>query len=173
MTFRRLPDDWSIIHTYTQECLFNIQPVRQCYYTHTDAICCRLGNNNTESAWQSADGRVTSDHCRWLFSDCFQEISEFLGTSKKSSLTVGQRSRDLQPLSHDYSATFFKIFPNCWKRPKNVVWQSADGRVTSNHSRVTVQWLFQNFSQLLETSKKRYLTVSRRSRDLRLLSRDR
>ena len=114
-----------------------------------------------------------------------------------------------QPLSRDRSATFFKIFPNRLKRPKNVVWQSADGRVTSDHCRVTVQRLFskkfliawnvekslfdsrptvawppttvawpfsdflQNFLKSHETSKKRCLTVGRRSRDLRPLSRDR
>ena len=132
--------------------------------------------------WQSADGRVTSDHCRvtvqrlfsknfliawnvqktlfdsrptvawppttvaWPFSDFFQNFPKSLETSKKRCLTVGRRSRDLRPLSRDRSATFFKIFPNCLKRLKNVVWQSADGRVTSDHCRVTVQRLFsQNF----------------------------
>ena len=128
---------------------------------------------------------------------------------QKRSLTVGRRSRDLRPLSRDRSAAFFKISPNCLKRRKNVVWQSSDGHVTSDHCRVTVQGLFsknfliawnaqktlfdsrptvawppttvtwpfsdffQNFPKLLETSKKRCLTVSRRSRDLRPLSRDR
>ena len=145
----------------------------------------------------------------WPFSDFFQNFPKSLETSKKRCLTVGRRSRDLRPLSRDRSGTFFKIFPNCLKRPKNVVWQSADGRVTSDHCRVTVQRLFSKFSQiawnvqktlfdsrptvawppttvawpfsdyfqsfpkLLETSKKRCLTVSRRSRDLRPLSRDR
>ena len=125
-------------------------------------------------AWQSADGHVTSDHCRvtvqWLF---FKKISKSLETSKKRCLTVGRRSRDLRPMSRDRSVTFFKNFPNCLKRPKNVVWQSADGRVTSDHCRVTVQWLFQKISKSLETSKKRCLRVGRRSRDLRPLSRDR
>ena len=160
-------------------------------------------------------------------------------------LTVGRQSRDHRPLSRDPSVSFYKKFPNCLKRPKNVVWQSADGRVTSDHCRVTVQRLFskfspnrlkrpknvvwqsadgrvtsdhcrvtvqrlfskkfliawnvekslfdsrptvawppttvtwpfsdffQNFPKLLETSKKRCLTVGRRSRDLRPLSRDR
>ena len=194
--------------------------------------------------WQSADGRVTSDHCRvtvqrlfskfsqiawnvqktlfdsrptvawppttvaWPFSDFFQNFRKSLETSRKRCLTVGRRSRDLrllsrdrsvtffknfpnclkrpktlfdsrptvawpQPLSRDRSATFFKIFSNCLKRPKNVVWQSADGRVTPT----TVAWpfsdFFQNFPKSLETSKKRCLTVGRRSRDLRPLSRDR
>ena len=195
--------------------------------------------------WQSADGRVTSDHCRvtvqrlfskkfqiawnvqktlfdsrptvawppttvaWPFSDFFQKMSKLLETFKKSCLTVGRRSRDLRPLSRDRSVTFFNKFPNCLERPKNVVWQSADGRVTSDHCRGTVQWLFskkfqiawnvrktffdsrptvawppttvvwsfsdffQKNSKLLETSEKRFLTVGRRSRDLRPLSCDR
>ena len=76
------------------------------------------------------------------FSDFYQKFPWLLGTSKKRRLTVGRRSHDLRPLTRDRSVTFFKIFPNCLKRPKNVVWQSADGRVTSDHCRVTVQWLF-------------------------------
>ena len=65
---------------------------------------------------------------------------------KKRCLTVVRRSRDLRPLSRDRSGTFFKISPNCGKRRKNVLWQSADGCVTSDHCRVTVQRLFkQNF----------------------------
>ena len=159
--------------------------------------------------WQSADSRVTSTTVAWPFSDFFQNFPKLLETSKKRCLTVGRRSRDLRPMSRDRSATFFKKFSNCLKRPKNVVWQSADGRVTSDQCRVTVQRLFskfsqiawnvqkalfdsqptvawppttvawpfsdffQNFPKLLETSKKRRLTVGRRSRDLRPLSRDR
>ena len=159
--------------------------------------------------WQSADGRVTSTTVAWPFSDFFQNFPKSLETSKKRCLTVVRRSRDLRPLSRDRSATFFENFCNCLKRSKNVSWQSADGRVTSDHCRVTVQRLFskkfliawnvrktlfdsrptvawppttvawpfsdffQNFPKLLETSKKRCLTVSRRSRDLRPLSRDR
>ena len=71
------------------------------------------------------------------------------------------------------SVTFFKIFPNCLKRLKNVVWQSSNGRVTSDHCRVTISDFFQKISELLETSKKRCLTVIQRSRDLRPVSRDR
>ena len=124
-------------------------------------------------AWQSANSRVTTDHCRvtlrWVFTKSFLDAWNV----EKRCLTVSRRSRDLRPLSRDRSATFFKIFPNLLKRPKNVFWQSADGRVTST----TVAWPFsdfsQNFPKSLETSKKRFLTVSRRSRDLRPLSRDR
>ena len=70
------------------------------------------------------------------------------------------------------SVTFFKIFPNCLKSQKNVVWQSSNGRVTSDHCRVTFSDFFQKFSEMLETSKKRCLTVIQLSRDLRPLSRD-
>ena len=145
----------------------------------------------------------------WPFSDFFQNFPKLLETSKKRCLAVSRRSRDLRPLSRDRSATFFKIFPNRLKHSKNVVWQSSDGRMTSDHCRVTVQRLFSKFSEiawnvqktlfdsrptvawppttvawpfsdffqnspkLLKTSKKRCLTVGRRSRDLRPLSRDR
>ena len=123
--------------------------------------------------WQSADGRVTWTTVAWPFSDIFQNFPKSLETSKKRCLTVGRQSRELRPLSRDRSATFFKIFPNRLKRPKNVVWQSADGRVTSDHSRVTVQRLFSKCSQIAWNVQERCLTVSRRSRDLRPLSRDR
>ena len=123
--------------------------------------------------WQSADGRVTSTTVAWPFSDFSQNFPKSLETSKKRCLTVGRRSRDLRPLSRDRSATFFKKFSNCLKRRKNVVWQSADGRVTSTIVAWPFSDFFQNFPKSLETSKKRCLTVGRRSRDLRPLSRDR
>ena len=109
----------------------------------------------------------------WPFSDFFRNFPKLLETSKKRCLPVGRRSRDLRPLSRDRSVIFFKILQNCLKRSKNVVWQSADGRVTSDHCRVTVQWLFSKFSLIAWNVKKRCLTVGRRSRDLRPLSRDR
>ena len=91
------------------------------------------------SIWQSADGRVTSDHCRltvqWLFSKNFLIAWNVQKTLFDSQLTVAWHPRD-------NSATFYKICPNCLKHRKNVVWQSADGRVTSDHCRVTVQWVF-------------------------------
>ena len=123
--------------------------------------------------WQSADGRVTSTTVAWPFSDFFRNFPKLLKTSKKRCLTVGRRSRDLRPLSRDRSATFLKIFYNCLKRSKNVVWQSADGRVTSTIVAWPFSDFFQNSPKSLETSKKRFLTVGRRSRDLRPLSRDR
>ena len=123
--------------------------------------------------WQSADGRVTSTTVAWPFSDFFQSFPKSLETSKKRCLTLVRRSRDLRPLSRDRSATFFKIFPNRLKRPKTLF----DSRPTVAWHPTTVAGpfsdFFQNFPKLLETSKKRCLTVSRRSRDLRPLSRDR
>ena len=109
--------------------------------------------NVQKTVWQSSNGRVTSDHSRVTFSDFFQKFSELLETSKKRCLTVIQRSRDFRPLSRDRSVIFFKNFPNRLKRLKNVVWQSSNGRVTSDHCRVTFSDFFQNFSELLETSK--------------------
>ena len=205
-----------------------------------------LGLKHREKvAWQSADGRVTSDDFRvtvqrffwkfchlawniekklldsrptvawhpttfaWPFSDFFENFAFWLETSRKSCLTVGRRSRDLQRLSLDRSATFLKILPFGLKRREKVVWQSADGRVTSDDYRVAVQRLFwkfchlawnvekkffdsrptvawppttiawpfsdffENFAIWFETSRKSCLTVGRRSRDLRRLSRDR
>ena len=102
----------------------------------------------------------------WPFSDFFQIFSKSLETSKKRCLTVGRRSRDLRPLSPDRSATFFKIFPNCLKRPKALF----DSQSTVAWPSTTVAWpfsdFFQNFPKSLEMSKKRRLTVGRRSRDL-------
>ena len=126
--------------------------------------CLTVGRRSRDLRLLSRDRLVTF----------FKKISNFIETSKKRGLTVVRRSRDLRPLSRDRSATFFKIFPNHLKRPKNVVWQSADGRVTSNHCRVTVQRLFSKiFLIAWNVEKKRCLTVGRRSRDLRPLSRDR
>ena len=104
--------------------------------------------------WQSYNGCVTSDHCRVTFSDFFQKFSESLETSKKHCLTVIQRSRDLRPLSRDLQWLFFKIFPNCLKRLKNVVWQSSTSRVTSDHCRVTVQRLFSKIIRIAWNVKK-------------------
>ena len=103
---------------------------------------------------QSADGRVTSTTVAWPFSDFFQNFPKSLETSKKRCLTVGRRSRDLRPLSRDRSVTFFKKNSNCLKRRKNVVWQSADSRMTSDHCHVTVQRLFsKNFIFVLKRRK--------------------
>ena len=93
---------------------------------------------------QSRDHRPLSRDPSVLFTKSFL----IAWNVEKRCLTVVWRSRDLRPLSRDRSATFSKYFPNRLKRPKNVVWQSADGRVTSDHCRVTVQRLFSKFSQI-------------------------
>ena len=108
----------------------------------------------------------------WPFGDFFQKFSELLETSKKRSFTVGRRSRDLRPLSRDRWVIFFKMIRNCLKRLKNVVWQSADGRVLSDNCRVNVQYFFSRNFQIAWSVQERCLTVGRRSRDLRPLSRD-
>ena len=108
----------------------------------------------------------------WPFSDFLQKVSQIARNVQKRCLTVGRQSRDLRSLSRDPSVTFYKKFPKLLERSKNVVWQSADGRVTSDHCRVTVQWFFSKFSQIAWNVQKRCLTVGRRSRDLRPLSRD-
>ena len=159
--------------------------------------------------WQSAGGRVTSDHCRatvkwvfsknfqtawnvqktlfdsrlvvawppitveWPYSDFFQNLAWLLETFKKRCLTVGRRSRDSRSLSRDRRVTFFKNVPNCSKLSKNVVWQSADGRMNSDYCRMTEQRLFSKFFLIAWNVWKRCLTVGRRSRDLRPLSSDR
>ena len=114
--------------------------------------------------WQSADGRVTYDHCRvtiqWLFSTIFLIAWNVQKTLFDSRPTVAWPPTTVTwPFSD-----FFKIPPNCLKRSKNVVWQSADGRVTSDHCCVTVQWLFSKISQIAWNVQKFCLTVGRRSR---------
>ena len=124
----------------------------------------------TAGRW-SRDLRPLSRDRWWTF---FRNFPKLLETSIKRCLTAGRRSRDLRSLLRDRSATFLEKFNNCLKCTKNVVWQSADGRVTSDHCRVTTfSDFFQKFFLLLETSKKRCLTVGRWLRDLRSLSPDR
>ena len=96
--------------------------------------------------WQSADGRVTSDHCRVTVQRLFSKFSQIAWNVQKTLFDSRPTVAWPQPLLRDRSATLFEVFPNRLKRPKNVVWQSADGRVTSDHYRVTVQQLFFKFS---------------------------
>ena len=185
-----LQKKFKLLETYKKRCLTvgrrsrDLRPLsrdRSVTFFKQISNCLKRTKN---VVWQSADGRVTSDHCRvtvqwlfskkiqiawnvqktlfdsrptvawppttvsWPFSDFFQKNFKLLETYKKRCLTVGRRSRDLRPLSRDRSVTFFKQISNCLKRTKNVVWQSADGRVTSDHCRVTVQWLFSKKFQI-------------------------
>ena len=112
-------------------------------------------------------GRRSRDlnHCRVTVQRLFSKFSQIAWNVQKtlfdSRPTVAWPPTTVAwPFSH-----FFQNSPKSFETSKNAVWQSADGRVTSDHCRVTVQRLFSKFSQLLETSKKRCLTVGRRSRD--------
>ena len=173
-----LPLSLSLIHAYM--CLTvsrrsrDLRPLsrdRSVTFFKKNSYCLKRPKN---VVWQSADGRVTSDHCRvtvqWLFSKTFQIVWNVQKTLFDSHPTVAWPPTTV---AWPFSDFFQKKIPNCLKRPKNVVWQSSNGRVTSDHCRVTVQWLFSKNFKLLETYKKRCSTVGRRSRDLRPLSRDR
>ena len=87
------------------------------------------------------------------FSNFFSKKFRIAWNVKKSCLTVIQRSRDLRPLSRDLQWLFFKKISNCLKLLRNVVWQSSNGRLTSDHCRVTFSGIFLNLSESLETSK--------------------
>ena len=124
-------------------------------------------------AWQSADSRVTTDHCRvtlrWVFTKSFL----IAWNVQKRCLTVSRRSRDLRPLSRDRSATFFKKISNCLKRPKTLFDSRPTVAWPQPLSRDRLATFFKIFPNRLKRPKKRCLTVVRRSRDLRPLSRDR
>ena len=68
---------------------------------------------------------------------------------------------------------FLQNFAILVETSKKVVWQSADGRVTSDDCHVTVQRLFSKCCHFSWNVDKSCLTVGRRSRDLRPLTRDR
>ena len=88
--------------------------------------------------WQSADGPVTSDHCRvtvqWLFSKFFLIAWNVQKTLFDSRPTVAWPPTTVAwPFSD-----FFSKFSQLLQTSKNVVSQSADGRVTSDHCRRTI-----------------------------------
>ena len=98
--------------------------------------------------WQSADGRVTSDHCRVTVQRLFSKFSQFAWNVQKTLLD-SQPTVAWPPTTVAWPfSDFFQNFSNCLKRLKNVVWHSADGRVTSDHCRVTVQRFFSKFSKI-------------------------
>ena len=95
---------------------------------------------------------MTSDHCHVTVQRLFKKISQIawnvLNRLFDSWPTVAWPPTTIAWPFSDFSS---KIFPDCLKRPKNVAWQSADGRVTSDHCRVTVQRLFfKNFPNCLK-----------------------
>ena len=82
----------------------------------------------------------------------------------------GRGSRDCRPTVKQHffrrSKTFFKKISNCLKRPKIVVWQSADSRVTST----TVAWPFSDFFKIFQNCLKRPKNVVWQSADGRVTS---
>ena len=143
---------------------------RSATFSKKFSICCKRRKN---VVWQSADGRVTFDHCCVTVQRLFSKFFQIAWNVQKRCMTVGRRSHDLRPLSRDRSATFSKIFLIAWNVEKSLF----DSRLTVAWPPTTVAWPFSDFFQkifwLLETSKKRCLTVGRWSRDLQPLSRDR
>ena len=140
---------------------------------YAGTVFSQLGNNNNNEARPSVDGRVTSDHCRvtlqWLFTKNFRNAWNIQETMFDSRPTVARPPTSVAWPFCDYFQNFSKLL----ETSKNVAWQSGDGRVTSDHCRITVQRLSSKKSSLLVTSKKRCLTVGQRPRDLRPLSHDR
>ena len=109
----------------------------------------------------------------WPFSDFFQNFPKSLETSKNVvwQLTDGCVTSDHCRVT--VQRLFSKNFLIAWNVQKTLF----DSRPTVAWPPTTVAWpfsdFFQKFFYLLETSKKRCLTVGRWSRDLRPLSRDR
>ena len=134
----------------------------------------KLFDSRPTVAWPQTD-------CRVRVQRLFLKFVRTAWNVEKICLTVGQRSRDLRPLTvqrlfsknfriawnvektlFDSRPTvawppttvawpfsdFFQNFPKLLETSKNVVWQSADGRVTSDHCRVTVKRLFSKFSRI-------------------------
>ena len=92
--------------------------------------------------WQSADGRVTSDHCRGTVQRLFSKLSQIAWNVQKT-LFDSQPTVAWPPTTVAWPfSDFFQNFPKSLETSKSVVWQSADGRVTSDHCRVTVRRLF-------------------------------
>ena len=181
VTVQRLFSKFSQIAWNVQKTLFDSRPTVAWPPTTVAWPFSHFFQNSPKSfetsknaVWQSADGRVTSDHCRVTVQRLFSKFSQLLETSKKRCLTVGRRSRDPPTtVAWPFSDFFSKKFLIAWNVEKSLF----DSRPTAAWPPTTVAWplsdFFQNFPKSLETSKKRCLTVSRRSRDLRPLSRDR
>ena len=108
-----------------------IQPVRQRYNTHSGAVFCRLDNNNAESAWQSADGRVTLPQ---LFRDRSAIFVKNCPNCSKRLKNVVWQSADGRVTSDHCRVAVQLLYPKFrhsgWNVEIKVVRQSADGRVT-------------------------------------------
>ena len=123
--------------------------------------------------WQSADGRVTSDYCRVTVQRLFSKFSQIAWNVQKN---VVWQSADGRVTSDHCRVTVQRLFPKKFLIAWNVENSLFDSRPTVAWPSTTVTWpfseFFRNSPKSLETSKKRCLTVGRRSRDLRALSPD-
>ena len=122
--------------------------------------------------WQSADSRVTSDHCRVTVQRLFSKFSQIARNVQKT-LFDSRPTVAWPPTTVAWQfSDFFQKISISLETSKNVIWQLPDGRVTTEYCRLTVQRLFSKFFQIASNVQERCLTVGRRSRDLRSLSRD-
>ena len=122
--------------------------------------------------WQSADSRVTSDHCRVTVQRLFSKFSQIARNVQKT-LFDSRPTVAWPPTTVAWQfSDFFQKISLSLETSKNVIWQLPDGRVTTDYCRLTVQRLFSKFFQIASNVQERCLTVGRRSRDLRSLSRD-
>ena len=84
---------------------------------------------------------------RPLLRDCSATFSKkfLIAWNVEKSLFDSRPTAAWPPTTFSWPfSDFFQNFPKFLETYKNVVWQSADGRVTSDHCRVTVQRLFSN-----------------------------
>ena len=92
-------------------------------------------------AWQSADSRVTSDHCRVTIQRLFSK-KFLIAWNVQKTLFDSRPMVAWLPITVAWPfSDFFQNFPKLLETSKNVVGQSADGRVTST----TVAWPFSDF----------------------------
>ena len=131
-------DSWPTVGVTSDDCHVTLQRLLSKFFRIAWNVKIQLFDSRPTVAWPPTT-------VAWPFRDFFQNSTIFAETSKYNCLTVSRRSRYLRRLSRYRSTTYFKILRFLLKCRNTIVWQSADGRVTSDHRRVTVQQLFLNF----------------------------
>ena len=125
--------------------------------------CLTVGRRSRELRPLSCDRWVTFFR---FFPNCLKRLKALFD----SRPTVAWAPTTVAWPFSDFFQKISKLLETCM----NVVWQSVDGRVNSDHCRATVEWLFSKNFQIAWNVYKRCLIVGRWSRDLRpQLSRDR
>ena len=115
---------------------------------------------------------MTSDHCRVTVQRLFSKFSQIARNVQKT-LFDSRPTVAWPPTTVAWQfSDFFQKISLSLETSKNVIWHLPDGRVTTDYCRLTVQRLFSKFFQIASNVQERCLTVGRRSRDLRSLSRD-